>query len=486
MLTPHSAETSAPTGMTQNPARELANSFNLRVIFFLLAHMPLAYAMEALPLLATAHALIVLLLGLRWALLGRSRQVMYTLAYIAGGDVLWRMTEARMFWEFGKYAIALLALVALAVELRRMAPPRRLRGIAPVLVLVAIVPAIVLALLDFGLADAIDPISFNVSVYVALAFASLYFWRRPIDRKTAPWLLLALMAPTVGILFLASFNTVTQIDFMSFKNAASSLRSGGFGANQVSNTLGLGALCAFILIILLPRARAARAVLAVLMVAMLVQAMLTFSRGGVYTFILAALVFGLHVLRTPGARGRFLLLTAVFIALIAAVVYPTLDQFTGGMLTTRYQETSTTGRLEIAEADLIAFQDARLLGVGVGESVAYHEYYMGDPLAPHTEYTRLLAEHGVFGILIIALMAWMLLKGYLGNATGLGRAFSAAFAVWTLTVMTHSATRIAAVALVFALSLALWQVSPARRTADEETEAAAAAGSPVKPRIGLR
>ena len=488
MLTPYSQETAGqPTGLTENPARELANSYNLRVMFFLLAHMPLAYVMEAVPLIATAHALLVLLLGLRWALLGRTRQVMFTLCYVAGAEVLWRMTEARLFWEYGKYAIGLIAFAALIAELRRMDPPRRLRGVSPVLLLVAIVPAMVLAVLDLGLAGAVDPISFNLSAYVALAFSALFFWARPVDRRTAAGMLVAIMAPVAGILFLATYNTITQFDFYSFKNAASSLRSGGFGANQVSNTLSLGALAGFILIILLPRARGARAFIALLMVAMLVQAMLTFSRGGVYTFILSALVFGLHLLRTPVARGRFLLLSVAFIVIIAAFIFPSLDQFTGGSLTVRYQETSTTGRLEIAQADMLAFRDSPIIGVGVGESVFYHEYYMGDALAPHTEFTRLLAEHGVFGIFILALMGWMLLKRYLDNEPGPGRAMSAAMAVWTLTVMIHSATRIAAVPLVFALALVAWQIAGERKPAGIGEHEATALDFPAgKPRIGLR
>ena len=49
MSTTHVRESAGPpSGLTENPARELANSYNLRVIFFLLIHMPLAYAMASL------------------------------------------------------------------------------------------------------------------------------------------------------------------------------------------------------------------------------------------------------------------------------------------------------------------------------------------------------------------------------------------------------------------------------------------------------
>ncbi len=70
-----------PSGLPSNPARELARSFNIRVIIFLLLHMPLALVMELVPLLSTAHAIIVLLYGLRAALMGRTTKVIYSVAY---------------------------------------------------------------------------------------------------------------------------------------------------------------------------------------------------------------------------------------------------------------------------------------------------------------------------------------------------------------------------------------------------------------------
>lgn len=470
---PQPAIIGRPTGLPENPARQLASSFNLRVIAFLLVHAPLAYAFEASSLLATAHGLLVLLLGLRWAFLGRTRQVFFVLAYMAGAEVLWRMAEARLFWEYGKYAIALVALAAVLAEVRRMEPPRRLRAVTPVLLLVAAIPAVALAILDLDPSAAVDAISFNLSAYLALVFPALYVWARPVDRKTATGMLLALIAPVVGILFLASYTTLTQMDYYSFVNAASSLRSGDFGANQVSNMLGLGALVAVMLIVLLPRARGARALLGFLMIVMVIQAMLTFSRGGVFSFILGALVFGLHLTRTPVARGRFLLLGAVFVVLIVAVIYPTLEEFTAGSVTTRFQQTDTTGRLELAEADIQAFRENPIIGLGVGESAAFHEYYMGELLAPHTEFTRLLAEHGVFGIVIIGLLVWMLLRLYLANPSGPGRALAAAMMVWSVSVMFHSATRIAAIPLLLALAMATWQLTPGtyRVVAEEEPDA---------------
>jgi O-antigen ligase len=458
------------TDLPENAARALAGSFNMRVIAFLLVHMPLAFAMELAWPVATGHAIVTTLLGLRWAWLGNTRRTIYTLAYITGAEVLWRMGEARIFWEYGKYALALVAFVALVGEWRKGGG--RLRAIAPALLVLAILPAAVLAVLDMELGAAIDALSFNLSAYAALIMTAFYLWARPVDRQTTANLLLALLAPITGILFLASYSTITQIGVDSFGAVSSWIRSGDFGANQVANMLSLGALAGVILLVILPRARATQAFIALLTIAMIVQGILTYSRGGVYSLILAVLAFGFHLWRAPGARGRFVLMMAVFVALVFGVVYPWLNDISTGSITVRFQDLDTTGRLELAQADLMAFGENTLPGTGVGGSVAYHEYVLGEPVGAHTEYTRLLAEHGLFGILIMVLMAWMLLKRYLGNRPGLARAISAAMSVWLLSVMVHSATRLVAVSFAFALALVAWQL-------EKETAGAAEAPSPA-------
>ena len=458
-----------PSGLPENPARALAGSYSLRVIVFLLAHLPLAYVMESAWPIATAHALLTALVGVVWALLGRTHRAIYVLGYIVGCEVLWRMSEARVFWEYGKYAIVLVAVVALAAEWRRVGG--RLRAIAPLLVLVVIVPAVALSVLDQSPSVAFDQISFNLSAYLALGIVGLYLWARPMDRRTTSGLLLALMAPVGGVLFLAMYSTVSQFGVDTFVGASSWVRSGDFGANQVANVLSLGALAGIILLIILPRARAARVLIGLMTIGMIVQGILTFSRGGTYSLILAGLAFGLHLLRTPGARGRFILLMAAFVALVFGAIYPWLNDLSTGAVTARFQDLDTTGRLQLAEADLLAFRDSPLLGVGLGGSTAYHEAMLGDPVGTHTEFTRLLAEHGVFGAMIIALIFWMLLKSYIANRPGLARALSAAMAIWSLSIMAHSATRIVAIPFTLALVLVAWQLEP--EPADTEADSLA-------------
>ncbi len=456
--------------LTGNPARDLANSFNIRVIFFLSLHLPLALLADLSPWISTAYALAVLLFGLRAALLGRTSHVLYAVGYVAAGEVLWRMTDARLFWEYSKYSAVLILFVAIIVEWSQRGRPRRLRTLAPVLLMAALVPASVFTTLDMGIVEARDPISFNLSTHLMIAVFALFIWARPINRDTAVRMLLATLAPILGITFLAIYFTITDLDSLIFLGESNWITSGNYGPNQVSGMMGFGAFIAAILFIIMPRAWGARAFVLLMLVAMLIQGLLTFSRGGIYSFILALGVFGFHLMRTPKARGRLVLLFTIFSIILVSVIYPALDRFTAGSVSQRFTDLDTTGRFEAAQAELDAFLDNPFLGAGVGGADSYRQEFLGFPIASHTEYTRLLGEHGLFGILIIVLLVWMLLKRYLANEPGIGRALSAGLAVWSLSMMLHAATRLAAIPLAVALALAFWQIKEVSRATEPEPE----------------
>lgn len=473
-----------PAGLTGNPARDLANSFNVRVIVFLSLHAPLALLMNVSPWFSTIHGILVLLYGLRAALLGRTTQVVYAVSYIAACEVLWRMSRANLFWEYAKYAMLAVIFVAIIAEWSRRGEMRRLRSVWPVLLAVALAPGAIMTVLQRGPAEAMDPISFNLSSYMALTVLGVYFWGRPIERDTTIRLLLTIMAPIVGITFLAVYFTLTDLDSLIFLGASNWVTSGNYGPNQVANMMGFGALAGVMLLILIPRGLGARGFILLVTLGMLGQGVLTFSRGGIYSFVVALAVFGFHLMNTPKARRRFLLLFGLFGTVFLAGIYPFLDDFTGGSLSERFADTDTTGRVDAAMADMQAFRDNPAVGVGVGQSSAYHRDALGFNVAAHTEFTRLLAEHGLFGIIAMAILGWMMLSRYLANRPGLARAMSASLSVWAVTIMIHSAMRLAVIPLAIALALAAWQI---QRPAKAELPAVQpVAGKALGPATGAK
>ena len=97
------------------PARP--TSAKISLMFFvglLLVHVVGGLAMRELPVLATVHAIAALAVSLAVVIRGtRAADALCAIAYLAGSEVLWRMTQATVPWEYAKYAVALVGLAAL-------------------------------------------------------------------------------------------------------------------------------------------------------------------------------------------------------------------------------------------------------------------------------------------------------------------------------------------------------------------------------------
>jgi O-antigen ligase len=134
---------------------------------------------------------------------------------------------------------------------------------------------------------------------------------------------------------------------------------------------------------------------------------------------------------------------------------------TGGTLVTRFRDLDDTHRSEIMRDDLRIFLAHPLTGVGPGE--ARHNR-TGRPRMAHTEFTRLLAEHGALG-LISALCLLLLGIGAVVRARGSAdRALAVALVSWSCLTMLHAAMRIAAPAFAFGLAFAFRPARPRRAT----------------------
>ncbi len=95
--------------------------------------------------------------------MGRTTKVIYSVAYIAAAEVLWRMSRAYILWEYGKYAMILVIFVAIVVEWRKQGETPRIRNLSPVLLLIAFAPGIILTIMEVGLFESRDPLSFNLT-----------------------------------------------------------------------------------------------------------------------------------------------------------------------------------------------------------------------------------------------------------------------------------------------------------------------------------
>jgi O-antigen ligase len=109
-------------------------------------------------------------------------------------------------------------------------------------------------------------------------------------------------------------------------------------------------------------------------------------------------------------------------------------------------------RTEIVVADLKLWTENPVLGVGVGEGEFQRD--LEKDTATHTEYTGLLAEHGMLGLVAIGCLIGMALTAWRRQKTVDGRFISLALMVWSLATMTHLAVRLAIIPFAFAFAAA--------------------------------
>jgi O-antigen ligase len=96
------------------------------------------------------------------------------------------------------------------------------------------------------------------------------------------------------------------------------------------------------------------------------------------------------------------------------------------------------------------FMENPVWGIGVGKNKEYREEMTGIVAASHNEITRLLAEHGVFGIIAFLILLFTPLILYFNNRE---HVFLLSFFVFWLLTINHAAMRLAAPAFIYALTL---------------------------------
>jgi len=172
---------------------------------------------------------------------------------------------------------------------------------------------------------------------------------------------------------------------------------------------------------------------------------MTFSRSGLYAACCAYIPAVLYLFRERAYRVQIVATLGV-LAMAGLIVYPYLDDFTGGALQRRYSSTQMTGREELMATDVETWLKNPVWGVGVGMSAFYHIRRA----ASHNEITRWLVEHGAVGVLILGAVLATALQSVLVRK-GVARAIAACAMTWALLFLFSNGFRIAAPALGFAL-----------------------------------
>lgn len=249
--------------------------------------------------------------------------------------------------------------------------------------------------------------------------------------------------------------------------------SGGFGANQVSTILGLGMFLSFYAWMNKLLFSGNHSLDGLFIGLFAYQGFLTFSRGGMFVGIIAMICY--YVLFRSASSFKqikklrslrpFLFFGLAIIILISS--WFLIQDLSSGAIALRYLgetpttisgdkirslNTITTGRYAVFLADLNLWYENIIFGTGAG----YSQFLRGnglDGIAAHTELSRLLAEHGIFGFLIIVLMFYLFLKIFIINKNNINRAVLISLFIIGIGTSTHSAMRTFVTPVLIGLSL---------------------------------
>jgi len=375
-------------------------------------------------------------------------------AYIAGAEVFYRMNGAMVFYETGKYSVILFLLIGMFYK------GTSAKSIPFWIYLLILIPGIVMAsiTLDYDVVFR-KAIAFNLSGPVCLGVSALYCYYKKISKDQFQTIIIMLLLPLVANMIYLFIFTPTIGEALRSGTNSNYVASGGYGPNQISTVMGLGAflLCTRLFVV---KNKLVNIVDLILMLMMIFRAIVTFSRGGVITALFCVLCFVIIFYYKRSRLEKLKLLNKFFILIISIVAlwsYTALS--TGGLITYRYtnrdsagklEDDITTGRAELVETELFGFINNPVLGVGVGKAKEIRSEEAGVETASHNEISRLLSEHGLLGL--IALLILIFVPILFWTKFKNNYYFLAFMAFWFLTI-NHSAMRIALPGFVYGLAL---------------------------------
>lgn len=383
------------------------------------------------------------------------------IVYIISFELLGRISRASPFipYEMGKYLLLLFLTSGIIIGYRR--------GSIGWLMLILLIPGMIID--ESGLVGFKNVVA-NLFGPISVALAVVYFKDQVICDEDFKSLLRLVALPLVSVL---AFVIIKTPDFedVEFNLSANRVTSGGWGSNQVSTALGLGAFLAF----LFWRNRwilsGYRWLDLITFLLFALRGLLTFSRGGMIGGALGVMVLLFYEARASDYKftmNRFFvnLVKVMPLVLLLILLFQYADRITEGNLVLRYKgETPgtiggykektlnvfTANRLNVFIDDLQLWGEHPLLGVGVGAS--YHLRESTRRVAAHVEMSRLLSEHGLLGLIYFTIL---LVLGFKVFRKAIGVTYGPILlAMFVLALFTtfHSAMRTFITPLLIGLSM---------------------------------
>lgn len=384
-------------------------------------------------------------------------QVLMMMSYILGLEVLFRMKSGGTLYDIGKYSIIYFSILGFGFK------KIDIRAWPYFLVLILFIPGIILTVNTFFFEiDVRRKIMFNLLGPFSLILASLYCYNKTISLRHFLGILFTALGPLISILVNLYLFTPTNLKEAITNTSSNFATSGGFGPNQMSVVLGLGVFITFSFYLFNKSTKLMSFVYLILFFLFTYRGLLTFSRGGMMTALVMIISFLITLNFILNSNSKKKLGTIlVFLSILSSCVWLYTSFQTDGMIDKRYankdaagriKESQLSGREDIMEYDIKTFVENPVFGVGAGISSASRDHDGMYGAQSHSEPTRLLAEHGSIGVLILLILVLLPIFKWFRNKQYHNVFFFSFLIFWGLTI-NHAATRIAAAGVIYAFSL---------------------------------
>lgn len=381
-------------------------------------------------------------------------EVLKACAYLVGAEVLFRMTRGGISYEAGKYMVILFMLIGMFYK------GLSGRGYPYFLYLMLLIPSIFVAstTLSFD-ANFRTNIAFVLSGPICLGISALFCYDKKVTMKQLNTVLLYTLLPLISHVTYIFFYNPTVREVLSGTGSNRSA-AGGWGANQVSTVLGLGMFIVAVRLFTKSPNIFIKILNLGIFGALTFRALVTFSRGGVITAIVA---FGCFLIFYYAAvsqkkRNEIVFLTGIFCFSLVGIWAVSSTQ-TDGLIDLRYANKDhlgrekadiTTGRSKLFKEELEGFISNPFLGIGSSRAKDQRIEEEGQGVTSHSEVSRSLAEHGIFGVVILVILIF---KPFELRSQNTKNYFFYAFLAFWFATINHSSMRIAAPAFIYGLAL---------------------------------
>ncbi len=436
--------------------KNITRTKELRFLYLVLFHMLIGFLIYLFKPFALLYATGCIIYFIIRILINSDKPivVLEAVCYIAAAEVFFRMTKGVVFYETGKYTVILLVIIGLYFH------DFKEKTVVFVIYLLLLIPGIVVTYLSVTYdINFRKNILFNISGPLSLFFTAMFCYKRQTNLNTYLKLLDVIVLPIIAMVSYLYFYTPDLQEVVTGADA-NFAATGGYGPNQVSTILGLGMFALVVRLFIPYKNIYLRLLMYALLAFFSYRALVTLSRGGVFTALIMSAVFIVSYFNfTKEYIKAKQLFRLILIGLAAIAVWIVSLTQTNNMLYNKYtnrnakgvkQEDFSTGRVDLIEGELELFTKNPIFGIGAGMGKFYRLEATGIIKASHNEVTRLLSEHGAFGLLSILLLIGVPLFHYVSDTRNI---FIIPFLLFWFLTISHSSMRIAAPGVFYGLAL---------------------------------